>query len=67
MGLLAQVVEVESDLIAAGREIARRLVLTDAETRASILRIVRLGDATEELGELCLLTSRLGLRDRLIE
>ena len=67
MGLLSQVVEVKSDLIAAGREIARRLALTDAETQASILRIVRSGNATEELGELCSSTSRPGLRDRLIE
>ncbi len=67
MGLLSQVVEVDTDLIDAGREIARRLAVIDAETQAAILRIIRSGDATEELGELCLSTSRPGLRARLIE
>ncbi len=67
MGLLSQLVEGDADLIDAGREIGRRLAVVDAETQAAILRIVRSGDATEELGELCLSTSRPGLRDRFVE
>ncbi len=67
MGLLSQVVDVDNDLIEAVREVAQRLAVIDAETKASILRIVRSGDATEELGELYLSTSRPGLRDRITE
>lgn len=65
MGLLSQLVAVDAELADAAREIGDRLAVLDAETQEMILRLVRLGDATEELGELCLSTSRPGLRDRL--
>ena len=67
MGLLSQLVEIDAELIDTSREIGRRLAVVDTETQASILRIVRAGDATKEFGELCVSTSRPWLRDRLVE
>lgn len=67
IGLLSKLVPVDAALVDAARDIGHRLALLDAETQEDILRIIRLGDATREIGELCMSTSRPGLGDRLAE